>query len=180
MAKFNQELPYDLIKEFDDLRQNCSDIFGEMCDAGADVVYANVLKNMRSAFKDTSRLEPHLRKTKKYRTLYDDAINVKVGFYGYLEGTEGKTTKFTRTRTYKSQARGRGGSIRSINGAKAGTTVIKTYSHNYGTPVPLIIIAREYGTSSGEKKKPFFRKSFNKKQIQDAMQKVQDKYIKGD
>ena len=49
-----------------------------------------------------------------------------------------------------------------------------------GVPIPLIAQAREYGTSKGEKKKPFFRKSFKKKDIEQAMQKIQDKYIKGD
>lgn len=49
-----------------------------------------------------------------------------------------------------------------------------------GVPIPLIANAREYGTSRGEKKKPFFRKSFKKKDIEQAMQKVQDRYIKGD
>lgn len=49
-----------------------------------------------------------------------------------------------------------------------------------GVPIPLIAQAREYGTSKGEKKKPFFRRSFKKKDIEQAMQKVQDKYIKGD
>ena len=49
-----------------------------------------------------------------------------------------------------------------------------------GVPIPLIAQAREYGTSKGEAKKPFFRKSFKKKEIEQAMQSVQDKYIKGD
>ena len=49
-----------------------------------------------------------------------------------------------------------------------------------GVPIPLIAQAREYGTSKGEAKKPFFRKSFKKKDIEQVMQKVQDKYIKGD
>ena len=44
-------------------------------------------------------------------------------------------------------------------------------------PVPLIVNAREYGTSRGETKKPFFRKSFNKKEIELAMLKVQNKYL---
>lgn len=47
-------------------------------------------------------------------------------------------------------------------------------------PIPLIAMAREYGTSRGEAKKPFFRKSFKKKEIEQAMLKVQEKYIKGD
>ena len=44
-------------------------------------------------------------------------------------------------------------------------------------PVPLIVNAREYGTSRGEAKKPFFRKSFNKKEIELAMLKEQNKYL---
>ena len=55
------------------------------------------------------------------------------------------------------------------------------YGYNEeGVPIPLIAQAREYGTSSGEAKKPFFRKAFKKKAIEQAMQEVQDKYIKGD
>ncbi len=59
------------------------------------------------------------------------------------------------------------------------------YGYNdKGVPIPLIAMAREYGTSRNgkavEQKKPFFRKSFVKKDIESAMEKVQDKYIKGD
>ena len=59
------------------------------------------------------------------------------------------------------------------------------YGYNdEGVPIPLIAQAREYGTSVNgkqhEAKKPFFRKSFKKKDIEQAMQSVQDKYIKGD
>lgn len=48
-------------------------------------------------------------------------------------------------------------------------------------PAPLVVNLFEYGDSKGTyPKKPFFRKSFNKRQIENEMQKVQDKYIKGD
>ena len=56
----------------------------------------------------------------------------------------------------------------------------KTKRHPNGTPIPLIAMAREFGTSRGEDKKPFFRKSFKKAEIEQAMMKVQEKYIKGD
>jgi hypothetical protein len=46
-----------------------------------------------------------------------------------------------------------------------------------GKPIPLIAMAREYGTSSGEGAKPFLRKSFAKKDIEAAMLEVQSKYI---
>ena len=52
-----------------------------------------------------------------------------------------------------------------------------TKQYPNGVPIPLIALAREYGTSSGEKKKPFFRKSFKKKEIEDAILKVQEKYL---
>lgn len=49
------------------------------------------------------------------------------------------------------------------------------------TPVELVLNMFEYGsTKRNYPKKPFFRKSFRKKQIESAMLKVQEKYIKGD
>ena len=135
MAKFKSELPYELMKVFEDLETNCDEMFGEMCKAGATIVYNKVKANMGKAFKSTKSLEKGLKITRVYKTPSDDGVNVHVGFYGY---------------------------------------------NDEGVPIPLIAQAREYGTSSGEQKKPFFRKSFSKKSIEQAMQQVQDKYIKGD
>lgn len=135
MAKFHSELPNDLIVDFEDLGLKCDVMFGEMCEAGAKVVYNNVKANMGKVFKSTKSLEKGLKITKVYKTPSDDGINVHVGFYGYTEDN---------------------------------------------VPIPLIAQAREYGTSKGEGKKPFFRKSFKRVDIEQAMQKVQDKYIKGD
>ena len=135
MAKFQSELPNELIEDFEDLGLKCDVMFGEMCKAGAGVVYNNVKSNMKKVFKSTKSLEKGLKVTRVYKTPSDDGINVHVGFYGYNEE---------------------------------------------GVPIPLIAQAREYGTSKGEGKKPFFRKSFKKKDIEQAMQAVQDKYIKGD
>ena len=52
-----------------------------------------------------------------------------------------------------------------------------TKKHPKGVPISLIALAREYGTSSGEGKKPFFRKSFKKAEIEAEMKKVQEKYL---
>lgn len=53
--------------------------------------------------------------------------------------------------------------------------------NNKETPVELVLNMFEYGSSKRNyPKKPFFRKSFRKKQIEAAMLNVQDKYIKGD
>ncbi len=44
-------------------------------------------------------------------------------------------------------------------------------------PAPLIALAREYGTSRGEAKVPFFKKSFVKSDIEKAMLEEQNKYL---
>lgn len=134
MARFNAEIPKDIIDQLTELEK--SDMFERMVDAGADVVMENVKRNMKSAFKNTQNLEKCLIKTKVYRTRVDDAINEKVAFYGYFINEQGKEV-----------------------------------------PAPLVVMAREYGTSRGELKKPFFRRSFNKQQITAEMLKVQKEYI---
>lgn len=176
MAKFSNELPLDLIEQFKKLADGDAEkMLGEMVDAGAEVVEKNIRKNMQKAFKNPSRLEKCLRVTKVYKTPYDDGVNKKVAFYGYLEGTEGKTTKRTVVKTYgKLNSKGK---IIWQNKGRVGQTSVKTYSHNYGVPAPLVAMAREYGTSSGEKKKPFVRPAFKKAEITSAMLKVQEKYI---
>lgn len=136
MARFEMELPNDLMKEFEKLEQNTEKMMGEMTNAGAKVVYNLVLSNMKNSFKSTKGLADCLRITKVYKTPSDDGINTKVAFYGYFKNSQGKEV-----------------------------------------PAPLVANAREYGTSRGEKKKPFFRKSFNKAQIENAMLQVQNKYL---
>ena len=141
MARFKAELPYDLLKVFDELEADAPEMMGEMCKAGATVVYNKVIANLGKAFKRTDTLLKGLKITRIYKTPSDDGINVHVGFYGY-------------------------------NADK------KTKAHPKGVPIPLIAMAREYGTSSGEAKKPFFRKAFSKKEIEQAMIEVQNRYIK--
>ena len=138
MAKFNAELPLELIEQFKSLADNGAEkMLVEMVDAGAEVVEKNIRSNMKNAFKDPSSLEKCLVKTKTYKTPSEDGINVKVGFYGYFENEQGKTV-----------------------------------------PAPLVAQAREYGTSRGEKKKRFISPAFKKSEIESAMLKVQEKYVK--
>lgn len=150
MAKFKCELPTQLINELTKLEKNTPKMMEEMTKAGAEVVKRNVVSNMKASFKDSSKLEPYLKITRTYRTK-DGSVNTKVGFYGY----------------YK-----KGSKTFSVTSKKG-----ETYSYD-GVPVPLIVRAREFGSSSGEAKRPFFRKSFNKSQIESEMLRVQKKYIK--
>ena len=134
MAGFNIEFPTELMSSIKKLTDESDTMFKEMTQAGAKVVYNNVKSNMKSSFKKTESIEKGLKITRPYKTITDDCINTKVGFYGYKDD---------------------------------------------GTPIPLIALAREYGTSKGEKKKPFLRKAFNQKSaITNAMLDVQKRYIK--
>ncbi len=144
MARFKAELPNDLMKVYEELETNVPIMMGEMCKAGARVVYNKVVANMKKSFASIDTLLQGLKITRVYKTPSDDGINVHIGFYGYVKGS--KPTK----------------------------------RHPQGTPIPLIAMAREYGTSSGEQKKPFLRKSFAKKDIEQAMLEVQSRYIKDD
>ena len=175
MAKFSAELPNELIEQFKSLEKGAEKMLGEMVDAGAEVVEKNIRSNMKKVFKDSTRLEKCLRRTRVYKTPSDDGVNEKVAFYGYLEGTEGTVTKRTVTKTYGKL--NKKGKVIWQNKKRVGQTSSKTYTHNYGVPAPLVAIAREYGTASGEKKKPFVRPAFKKAQITSAMLKVQEKYI---
>lgn len=133
MAGFSVELPDDLISNLKTISNNTDEMFGRMTKAGAEVVYNEVIKNMKSSFKTRKSLEKGLKISKTYKTKTDDGINTKVGFYGY---------------------------------------------NDKGIPIPLIALAREYGTSRGEKKKQFFRKAFNNtSSIESAMLKIQEEYI---
>lgn len=153
MARFNAELPLELMKQFEKLSNDSEKMVKEMTAEGAKVAYENIKSNMKRAFKDSSSLEPYLKITKSYR-LSDGRISTKVAFYGYKKVAGG----YTLSKKTKSGKR-------------------KSY-HSEGVPVPLIVAAREYGTSRGEAKKPFIRPAFKKAEIKTAMLKVQDKYLK--
>lgn len=88
---------------------------------------------------------------------------------------EGLTDKNIRlTRVYKTP---------SDDGINCQAMIDGYFTNRNGerTPAPLVANLFEYGRSgSPYPKQPFFRSSFSKKQIETAMLKVQDKYIKGD
>ena len=91
MARFELELPLEVIKEFETVYNDTEQIFGAMTKAGADVVLANVKANVPQSFIG-SKIMGCLKITRTYRTPSDDGINNKVGFYGYFVNRDGKTT----------------------------------------------------------------------------------------
>ncbi len=88
MARFNSELPNDLIKEFEQLDVNTEKMMGEMTKAGAEAVYRKVLKNIPKSFQN-SNIMKCFKITRTYKTKSDDGINTKVAFYGYFKNKRG-------------------------------------------------------------------------------------------
>ena len=90
MAKFGFEMPKEILKDIQNIEENCDEIFGEVVKAGADVVYKNILNNMPSSVR-SSKLKDCLKTTQPYKTPSDQGINCKVAFYGWFENENGQT-----------------------------------------------------------------------------------------
>lgn len=130
MAKFEMQLPNDILKDMEKIYNDSDKIFGGMTTAGAEVALSNVKSNAPEGWKD-SNIMNNIKLTKVYKTPSDGGINTKVIISGYFINK---------------------------NGVK--------------TPAPLVANVFEYGSTKFNKK-PFFRKSFRKAQIEKAMLKAQ-------
>jgi len=83
LAKFKQELPNDLIKEFAKLEKNTDKMLEEMTEAGAKVVYQNIKASVPASWY-SSNIMKCLKITRPYKTPSDDGVNTKVAIYGYF------------------------------------------------------------------------------------------------
>lgn len=89
MAKYEMELPKEILESFKKVYDNSDEIFGEMTRAGAEVVEKNIVSNVPQSIRNSNMMKC-LKVTKTYKTPSDDGINTKVGFYGYFKNEEGK------------------------------------------------------------------------------------------
>lgn len=89
MAGFKLELPTELMNDLKKLYDNSDEIFGEMTQAGAEVVESNIRSNAPKGVKSSDMMDC-LKTTKVYKTR-DGSINTKVGFYGYFKNENGET-----------------------------------------------------------------------------------------
>ena len=83
MARFNAELPNDIIKQFESLEKDTDKMLKEMTEAGAKVVLSNIKSSVPSSWY-SSNIMKCLKVTKTYKTPSDDGVNTKVAFYGYF------------------------------------------------------------------------------------------------
>ena len=90
MARFEMQLPTEIMKDIQRIYDNSDEIFGEMTKAGAEVVNKNIIANVPQSIRN-SKMMDCLKTTKVFKTPSDDGINTKVGFYGYFQNEDGKT-----------------------------------------------------------------------------------------
>ena len=91
MARFEMQLPTEIMKDIQKIYDNSEQIFGEMTKAGAEVAMQNIIAYVPASFKN-SNIMSCLKLTRTYKTPTDDGINTKVGFYGYFTNEDGKKT----------------------------------------------------------------------------------------
>lgn len=83
MAKFNAELPNDIIKQIEGIEKNTEKMLAEMTEAGASIVLSNIKSNVPNSWY-SSNIMKCLKVTRTYKTPSDDGVNTKVAFYGYF------------------------------------------------------------------------------------------------
>ncbi len=91
MAKFEMELPDDVLKDVSFVENRAQTIFGGMTKAGAEYVKGEVISAMPSGMKKAG-LASAVKVTRTYRTPSDDGINNKVVMGGYFVNKNGKKT----------------------------------------------------------------------------------------
>lgn len=88
MARFELELPEEVMKQVQQIEDNADDIFGGMTKAGAEVVMGNIVANVPASIRKSAMMG-NLKITRTYKTPSDDGINTKVAFYGYFKSEDG-------------------------------------------------------------------------------------------
>ena len=89
MARFEMQLPDEIMKDIQRINDNYEQIFGGMTKAGAEVAMSNIKANLPAGIRDSAMLK-NLKMTQTYKTPSDDGINTKVGFYGYFINENGE------------------------------------------------------------------------------------------
>ena len=145
MARFDAELPNEVMNQFKEVYDNADEIFGAMTKAGAQVVLENAKQKC-----PRQELAKYFKLTKTYKTPSDGGINTKVYASGYLPFSDPNRKFFSRS------AKG------------------TMYHTNKGVPVDFLLKLYEYGRSSAPfPKHPFFRSCFSDSQITEKMLKAQ-------
>lgn len=91
MAAFDEQLPTELMEQFEHLDKSADTMLKEMTREGAKKVLANVKANVPQSFRKSGIMRC-LKITRSYKTPSDDGVATKVAFYGYFQNEDGKKT----------------------------------------------------------------------------------------
>lgn len=91
MATFEEQLPTELMEQFEHLDKSTETMLKEMTREGAKKVLANVKANVPPSFRKSGIMRC-LKLTRSYKTPSDDGVATKVAFYGYFENEDGTKT----------------------------------------------------------------------------------------
>lgn len=91
MAKFTANIDESVLKDIQYIDKDFERIFGGMTQAGAEVVYKNVISALPESLR-SSGFSSHVKLSRVYKTPSDDGINTKVMITGYFKNKEGKKT----------------------------------------------------------------------------------------
>lgn len=94
MAAFDEQLPTELMNQFEFLDKNTDTMLKEMTREGAKKVLANVMANVPASFYNSGIMHC-LKLTRSYKTPSDDGVATKVAFYGYFMNHNGKKSHKT-------------------------------------------------------------------------------------
>ena len=94
MARFEEQLPTELMEQFEHLDKSAETMLKEMTREGAKKVLANVKSNAPQSFKKSGIMKC-LKLTRSYNTPSDDGVATKVAFYGYFMNHNGKKSHKT-------------------------------------------------------------------------------------
>lgn len=86
---FKIELPTEIMRDIQRIDSNVENILGKMTQAGAEVVKSNIEANIPDSIRQSDMMNC-LKITRTFKTPSDDAVNTKVGFYGYFTNDEGQ------------------------------------------------------------------------------------------
>lgn len=91
MAALEEQLPTELMEQFEHLDKSTDAMLKEMTREGAKKVLANVKANVPQSFRKSGIMNC-LKLTRSYKTPSDDGVATKVAFYGYFDNEDGKRT----------------------------------------------------------------------------------------
>lgn len=91
MAKFTADIDDSVLKDISYIDKNFDHIFGGMTQAGAEVVYKNVIATLPEPLK-SSGFSSRVKLSRVYKTPSDDGINTKVMITGYFKNKDGRKT----------------------------------------------------------------------------------------